>query len=477
MKAGFATVDITPPLGSERPGGFTKAHNRAFHDALHVKALVLDDASKRVALVSVDALSLKASIVRNARGMAQQLCGIPGSHILCAATHTHSGGPLVGASATDFEHAADPEFCRYLAVECSVTPDPDYVRHVTRQIGNAVALADKAKAPALLAVGVGREGSISFNRRFRMRSGRQMTYPGKGNPDIVGPAGPVDPDVGVLSAWTPDGQFIGCVVNFACHGTTMMGGAISADWPCFLEQTLHRAMGAEPTIMFLNGPCGDVSQWDEQSMRESETGVKWARRVGQTVAGEALKVLARAEPADLAPVDVARETIEIPTRTVPPERVQRALALLKSDAARDHEWYFARDRVLLNELNKVEPAVKCEIEAIQVGPAVFVSNPAEYFCQFGLDIKAASTFPFTFVVELANGCVGYVPSAEAMSESGGGYEVRSGLSSKLAPHAGRLIAQTSLNLTRSLTPSRVPEPRPASAGTPWVMGCAGPDEV
>ena len=236
-------------------------------------------------------------------------------------------------------------------------------------------------------------------------------------------------------------------------------------------------MGTKATVMFLNGPCGDVSQWDEQSTRESETGVKWARRVGQTVAAEALKVIAAANPTDLEPLDATRNVIEIPTRTVPPERVQRALALLKSDAARDHEWYFARDRVLLNEMNKVEPVVRCEIQAIQVGPAVLVSNPAEYFCQFGLDIKAASTFPFTFVVELANGCVGYVPTAEAMSESGGGYEIRSGLSSKLAPHAGQMIAQKSLNLIGSLSPGRIPESHRTSPGTPWVMGCAGPDEV
>ncbi|MGD9519966.1 MAG: hypothetical protein AB7W28_10695, partial [Armatimonadota bacterium] len=112
-------------------------------------------------------------------------------------------------------------------------------------------------------------------------------------------------------------------------------------------------------------------------------------------------------------------------------------------------------------------------QAKQVGPAANVSNPAEYFCQFGLNIKARSNFPYTWVVELANGCIGYVPTPEAMGPHGGGYEPRLALSSKLVPEAGQIIENASVELLHSLRPGEEPpRPRVSSAGRPWGMGAS-----
>ncbi len=113
----------------------------------------------------------------------------------------------------------------------------------------------------------------------------------------------------------------------------------------------------------------------------------------------------------------------------------------------------------------------------KVRVAVFVSNPAEYFCQYGLDIKQGSPFPLTFPAEMANGCVGYVPTEEALGPHGGGYETRLTSYSNLIPTAGTMIANAGIELTKQMQPSAVPtrEPHAPFSGNGWGYGNVPPE--
>jgi hypothetical protein len=95
------------------------------------------------------------------------------------------------------------------------------------------------------------------------------------------------------------------------------------------------------------------------------------------------------------------------------------------------------------------PVHDLSLTALRLGDDVAIlTNPAELFCEFGLEIKQNSPVKYTLVSELTNGAMGYVPTRQAFEE--GGYEIRKlAGNSFLAMDAGERIVDASLSLLRN----------------------------
>jgi hypothetical protein len=359
------------------------------------------------------------------------------------------------------------------------------MERVRNQVVAAVVKANASRAVSPSAVGSGFENTVAYNRRFRMKNSLTYTHPGQGNPDVLGYAGPTDPEVGVLASWDNAGKLRGCVVNFCCHATTSPEG-ISANWIYYLEGAIRGVMGQDVIVVFLQGACGDVTQVDNLSRYRHPTGEAWAQLVGGRVGAEAVKVLLGMFPGNLGPVDAASKVLRIARRAPAAEKVRAAMEMVGKDPKEvgATRWTFAKETVMLSALLEKEPAVDVEVQAVQVGPAVYITNPAELFCQFGLDLKARSAFPHTWPVELANGCVGYVPTEDALGPHGGGYETRLTSYSNLERTAGTQMVAAGLELVAQMRPGAAPEPPKAApfqaddAGIgshPWSYGDVPPE--
>lgn len=428
IRAGFGTADITPPAGAQMPGGFFKRHSKGVRDPLWTVAAVLTDGKTSLALAGVDALFVGRDLVRSAREAIEKSTGIPGPHVLVSASHTHQGGPILSCLGSD--------------------EDPTYSASVARAVATAVEQAWKGLQPVEVGIGTGREDTVAFNRRFLMRDGREITHPGKpGTPhhaDIVAPAGPIDPDVGVLAIRSPGGKFLGVVVNFSCHATVMGGDRYSADWIEALRRRLQERFGAGTPVVFLPGPSGDVTQVDNRSTAR-EVGPEHADLVGSKVAAEAFRTIGRMKWLREVPLGATVETIPLAIRPEPD--VDRERPPYGLGSGKEVEPVFAEERRLVAEERARTPVIPAEIQALRIGPLGMAANGAEYFVAYGLRIKEASPFTPTWVVSLANEYLGYVPTAQAFVA--GGYEPRTARSSKLAVEAGQKILEGSLRaLTR-----------------------------
>jgi neutral ceramidase len=478
FKAGFAERDITPDIGMEAPGGYGKSYHRTFHDLCKVRAVVFDDGKKRVALVGVDLLFVTRHLVQEARAEIQKRCGIQPDAVLIGASHSHSSGPISMAEPGDFDQASP--LVKDLVKNKSIISNAGYLQLLKEQIVEAVVMANAVRTDAKLAVGNGYEDKVSFNRRLRMKNGLSFSHPGAGNPDIIGFAGPIDPQVGTVGVWDLKDNLLGTIVNFSCHATTNPGG-ISANWIWAMEKTLRGATGnAALPVVFLQGACGDITQVNNLTKFQNPGAEEWCELVGGRVGAEAFKtlLLIRHGAGSDIPLDVRQKVWRVKRRVPTPEKVRHSLKLVQQgpEKAGQTEWTFAKEILMLDAILKVRPEVEVEVQAIQVGPMVFVSNPAEYFVQYGLDIKEGSHFPFTFVVELANGVVGYVPTEEALGANGGGYETRLTSYSNLEISAGRQFANVGIDLANQMTPGKVPvPPEVAPFSGPWSYGNVPPE--
>src|SRR4051794_24250392 len=191
LSAGYAETEITPPVtcpkgrcGGSMPGYFHDRQARGILDA-PLKVLLLRQGEESVALVACDLLGIGAPLVARLReAVAQAEMPVPPAHVWIHTTHTHTGGmtPREGTFTSDGE-AIYPGFFPGVI-------DEQWIDEFVARVAAAVAGAALKLVPeAEVTLHEGREASVAFIRRYRMRDGTVRTNPGRANRDVVEPAG------------------------------------------------------------------------------------------------------------------------------------------------------------------------------------------------------------------------------------------------------------------------------------------------
>jgi hypothetical protein len=161
----------------------------------------------------------------------------------------------------------------------------EYSRTLPRLIADAVAAAHAQRQPVRISVAKEHEAQLAQNRRYWMRDGSVGWNPGKLNAQIVRPAGPIDPEVGVFYAEmiAPKPVPVLTFVNYAMHPDTTGGARISADYPGALARTLALYKGQEMLALFANGTCGNINHVDVR-WGGAQSGPNEAARLGTVLA-------------------------------------------------------------------------------------------------------------------------------------------------------------------------------------------------
>jgi len=424
LKGGCAKVNITPPVGAWLSGyGGRDKPSDGIVDELYARAMVLDNGSNSIAIISVDLLWIPLQMTNQVREILKNKIGIPEQNILICATHTHFGPKIYS------ETKMGPEVS-------DNTVDSSYVNVLVKKITDSAMLAHKRMDDVKIGAVKGDIPEIVFNRRPTRADGSVQTTFSlpldvtttrkiKRSPDgsvsvtfaypTEGPAltfGPVDPEAWVLRVENAEGQIIGSMVNFACHAVS--GSAfsdwfysISADYPGETMRVVEQIEGG--VCLFTSGTAGDIVPL--------RRGRKPRYEIGRALAGEAIRRLQFVQTS--GDIDMAAMTREV---KLPIRQDLSPDSIIAADKDKTH--------------------LVTEIQVLRLGDVYILGLPGEVLVEVGLDIKKRAGLRNLIITTVSNDTIGYVCHSQAYEQ--GGYEAVSG--TNLAKGGAELIVNHALDL-------------------------------
>ena len=437
FRAGAAMVDITPTVFPVIVNGMVEERTATMaHDVLMARALVLDDGKERIALVVVDSLMLTRAMLDDAKEQASQLTGIPPNRMLISATHTHSAPsamPCLGSRV-----------------------DPEYAQFLPGQIVRCIVQASEKLTPAKVGWAMVTDDQNNNCRRWIFRSDRMAMadpfgqfnvrahmHPGYQSPNHIGPSGPADTDLTVLSVHTTDDKPLAVLANYAMHyyGSPLVSGDVCGRFGLKFAELIGVSNQQPGFVGILSqGTSGD-SMWMDYSQPAKPNDLDAYVKALAEGAVRACESIQYRSDITLA---MAEETLKLNRRAPDEARLQWAHELVAQVGDRlPRGWseVYAFEQLRLHE----EPTAELKLQAIRIGDFGITAIPDEVFGITGIKLKNGSPLAVTMNIELANGAEGYIPPPE--QHALGGYTTWAARTAGLEVAAEPQIVET---LTRLL---------------------------
>jgi hypothetical protein len=281
LSVGFAEVDVTPKLDSDKPvyiAGF--GHGRKatkVHDPIFVRAIVLSDGKQKIALACADVVGLFNSVAESVR---KQLDGFV--YVSVSSTHNHEGPDTLGLwGKNPFVSGVDKQ----------------YMKDLEAGIVKAIRDADKNSTKSTSKIGtISAPELLTDNREPYVKHDELVAIRFEG----------------------PDGKPVGVLVQWNCHPETMASKntELTADFVGATVATLKKSQGCP--VMYLTGTVGglltslDVPVKNAKGELLKDGTFEKTDEYGRLVAVAAEKALKDAKPITLTPIDARRKEVVVP---------------------------------------------------------------------------------------------------------------------------------------------------------------------
>lgn len=424
LRVGASAVNLQSDKTMVIAGGIDPHYAAEQEGELRAVAVVVERPGQaKLAIVACDVLFVPRDLADAAVAEIERKTGIPADHVLINATHTHHAPSIVPVHG----YGEVPEFRDELR------------RGIVRAVEEANGRLDGGDAQLFFYLG--NEDTVGSNSRQLLEDG-SITWGGQQEPsEKAKPTGPFDPQLPVFDFRDAKGKSRALLFNHSTHtiGTRSSRDARSPSFYGLAAQDLEAELGG--VVGFLEGASGSTHNV--------------APRVPVPDCIERLKADVRDARSKAVPRHVAnlagiRRPFKFRIRQFndadEDAKITNYLTKYAPGSLNGFREVFANMRRQLRDRQGAEQ--ETWIQAIVLGDVAIVGVPAEYFTVLGVNIKQRSPFEHTYVAELANDWIGYLPDREGHRL--GGYQTWMGLHSYAEEGTGERMADEVVQLLNEL---------------------------
>ena len=487
LKIGWAEVDITPPKKTALAGQFAERISQYVEKPITITAMAIDSGDDQAIMCSLDLVMFRTPAIQEVRRLlAGNTLGIDPQKVIFSVIHTHTGPEVANsrepaAVVSGFRTLMEPYIPKgkKYVESAPVNDDPDlmdtgeYFGLLVDWCVEAITKAWNDRKPSSFSNAFGR-AAVGMCRRAVYSDGSAQMW---GNTDTAvfeQLEGGNDSGIELLFVYGEDQKVTGIVANLACPAQCVQHRLfVSPDFWGEVKVLLRQYFGQELFVLCQCSAAGDqcpvdLVRWVEPESDVNDPNLKRTdplkrkadpsmfdlagmRKVGKRIAREIIDVYEEGLDAPQTDVEFHHlvQNYPLPLRRVTLEDAERARQAIRDymkDVEGDVDFNDAAKLQIhmgiLRRLKQQEQmnVFETEVHILRMGTVAFATNPFELFLDFGNQIKARSKAEQTFLVQLANGSAGYLPTEKA--EKGGHYSAF--VSSGNVGHVGgeMLVRQT-----------------------------------
>ena len=488
LNIGWSEISITPDKPASLAGQFAERISQYIEKPITATALAIEAGDDQLVLVNADIIVISYNLTE---ALKEKLSGNPlgldPTKVIWSAAHCHTA-PYYNRQNrnTKFGGATTPK----MLMESQLPPGRRYVETVPTQRDDIITndemlqlLIDRLAKVTLDAWANRKPGGytsafgravVGHCRRATYIDGTAPMWGNTNTPQFHALEAGSDTGVELLYVFDEREKLTGIVANLACPAQCVQHRLfLSPDFWGEAKMLLRQRFGEDIFLLPLCSAAGDQCPVDLVRWVEPESDLNdpnctrvdppkrkadpsmfdlaGMRKVGKRIAREIVDVFEEGLDAVCYDAPLVHKSLlmQLPLRRVTEQEVANAkAAIAKYFEEHPGDMHFA-DAANLQvhigilqraDLQEKMPIVDTEVHIVRLGDIAFASNPFELFLDYGNKIKACSPAQQTFLVQLANGAEGYLPTQKA--EQGGHYSAF--VSSGLVGHEGgnQLVDET-----------------------------------